>query len=447
MQFFYRAITTSIASLLWLVVVLTGNAVAQDTGSYGGTSAESTTSEKKNPYKELTLREVYELVRTKNPSVQSAKSRVKAAKGRVTQASLRPNPFFKGEAENFGGSGRFQDSRSLEKKFVLRYMIETWDKRDLRTKVAKANVDLFKRRYEATKLDALAEASQAFYGVLAAKRRVELRKELNQLAKKGFKTVSQQVESGKVSSLEKTKAQVEKSKTQIALNRARRELDAAKQELASSWGKGEPENFSAKGILPLPDKLHPLSEYQKKLTDNPVYELARQKIDQREQSVQLANARSVPNVTFGGGYKSHNFTDDHSFIVNMTLPIPLFDTNQGNIKSAKNELQSAKNNLDSIETKLMTRLKSHYENLQATHQALTGLKNDVIPGAKRAYEASLKGFKAGKFDYLDVLDAQRTLFENRIQYVRSLKEFHRTQAEVKRLTAELAQDNTNTKKE
>ena len=57
----------------------------------------------------------------------------------------------------------------------------------------------------------------------------------------------------------------------------------------------------------------------------------------------------------------------------------------------------------------------------------------MLPVAQRAYEATDEGYRQGKFDYLEVLDAQRTLFEAKVQYVSSLTTYHRARAAIERL--------------
>lgn len=388
----------------------------------------------------LRLNDIYSLAVSQNPRLQSDRERIDVKKGQKLQAGLRPNPSLQAEAENFEGSGRFEGTESLEQKYVLRYMIETWSKRDLRSEVSSLDVEIAKSAYQATKFDVLAEAKKAFYGVLAAQRRVELRENLVQLADTGVSTVSKRVEAGDVSSLEKVKAQVEQSKANIALKQARRNLESARQQLASSWGADSIKNRNVAGNITFPEQPAKLKTYRKQLQQNPVLQAARQTIEKQNASVNLARARRIPNVTVGGGYKDVESTDDYAYILNVSLPLPFFDRNQGNIQATRNRLQSARRNYDSLKIRLFTELKTHYETLTATYEELTDLKNKVIPGAKRAYEASLKGFKAGKFDYLTVLDAQRTLAENRIQYVESLKTFYRTKAEVERLTTALAEN-------
>jgi len=71
--------------------------------------------------------------------------------------------------------------------------------------------------------------------------------------------------------------------------------------------------------------------------------------------------------------------------------------------------------------------------LNAAVSELGILRSEILPGAQSAYEASAKGFELGKFSFLDVLDAQRTLFQAKTQYVRALAESHRAAADIERI--------------
>lgn len=74
-----------------------------------------------------------------------------------------------------------------------------------------------------------------------------------------------------------------------------------------------------------------------------------------------------------------------------------------------------------------------YANYETSVQAARRLKDDVLPASKDALNAMSRGFELGKFAFLDVLDAQRTLFQAQSQYVQALTEAHLAYAEVGRL--------------
>ena len=73
------------------------------------------------------------------------------------------------------------------------------------------------------------------------------------------------------------------------------------------------------------------------------------------------------------------------------------------------------------------------ERLNAARQDAELLQRDILPGAQSAYDAATKGFEFGKFNFLDVLDAQRTLLQAKSQYLRALSEAHRAAAEIERI--------------
>jgi len=86
-----------------------------------------------------------------------------------------------------------------------------------------------------------------------------------------------------------------------------------------------------------------------------------------------------------------------------------------------------------VEVNIQTALAQAAQNLATAFTEATVLANDVVPGAQSAFDAATQGYQAGKFDYLDVLDAQRTLFEAKGQYVSSLAGYHKVRADVERL--------------
>jgi hypothetical protein len=82
---------------------------------------------------------------------------------------------------------------------------------------------------------------------------------------------------------------------------------------------------------------------------------------------------------------------------------------------------------------LSTEVTQNEERLKALVVEAQTLQSEIMPGARSAYEAASKGFELGKFSFLEVLDAQRTFFQARAQYLRSLSDAHRTAAELERV--------------
>ena len=66
-------------------------------------------------------------------------------------------------------------------------------------------------------------------------------------------------------------------------------------------------------------------------------------------------------------------------------------------------------------------------------EASNTYSQEILLGAQSAYEAARKGFEFGKFSFLEVLDAQRTLFQAKTQYIQTLALAHQAEADIQSL--------------
>jgi outer membrane protein, heavy metal efflux system len=74
-----------------------------------------------------------------------------------------------------------------------------------------------------------------------------------------------------------------------------------------------------------------------------------------------------------------------------------------------------------------------YAAMASAHDEVTALRSDVLPGSQQTFDAVSEGYRLGRFGYLDVLDAQRTLIGAGSQYLRALSDYYKAVAHVERL--------------
>jgi len=382
---------------------------------------------------ELTLRQALGLALMGNPALAASSWSVRAAEARALQVSLRPNPELETEVENVGGQGATHGVGAAETTLALSQLVELGGKRASRVRVAQLEGTLAGWDYEAARLDALAETAKAFVRVLAAQERVALEEELVSLAERGHQTVMEKLKSGKVSAVEGDKARVELATSRIELAKARRELAARRKQLAATWGGAAPAFDRAVGQLDATPQIPSAEQLASCLAQNP--DLARWAVEmqQREARLALERANRKPDLTFSGGVRYSNESNEGSFVVGVAVPLPLFDRNQGGIREARAEVARAREERRAAEAKLHADLAEAYEALASAHDEATGLRADVLPGAQRAFDAAQEGYRQGKFGYLEVLDAQRTLFEARQKLIEALASYHQAVADVERL--------------
>ena len=382
---------------------------------------------------DLTLRQTLAQALLYSPELASFSLEVRAKEAEALQAGLLPNPELEVGVENFGGNGEYVTSDNVETTISLSQLIELGGKRSKRKDVALLDSDLAGWGFEAKRLDVLTTTAKAFYAVLAAQERLAQANELTALAEKLFQTVSDRVEAGKVSPVERSRAQVELLSVRIAQKRAQFALEAARKELGSLWG-GETVTFDrAVGNLEQIVAVPPQEQMRPLLEQNP--DLARwaTEADQRTARLALEQAKVFPDLTVGVGVRRFEGSGDEAMVAGIALPFPLFDRNQGGIAAARAGLDQVRHQRQAARNQLQVALATSYRDLAAAHIEAQTLQQQSIPAAEQAFEATGIGYRAGKFSFIEAIDAQRTLFVVKGQYIEALVAYHQARTDVERL--------------
>ena len=116
------------------------------------------------------------------------------------------------------------------------------------------------------------------------------------------------------------------------------------------------------------------------------------------------------------------------------IPLPIYDRNQGGIARAQAELLQAEVGLERGRLAVMASLTTAEGRLDLARHAAHALRTETVPAAEQAARFASGGFAAGKFTYLEVLDAQRVLSDARAQLNDTLRDMHARAAEVNRLS-------------
>jgi len=384
---------------------------------------------------ELTLRQAVALALVGNPELAVFSGEVRAREAAIVQARLLPNPELNVTAVNLGNDV-LRDFDGPQATVSLSQIILMGGKRAAGIRVAGLDRDLAAWDYEVKRLDVLTRVAQGFVVVLQAQQGLVLANDLVALAERVAVTVAARVQAGKSSPVEEVRARVALASIRIERERAMRELEAARINLAATWGSTAPRFTKALGRL---EDVHPVpavEDLSRRLRQNP--DLARwaTELAGREANLDLERRRAVPDLSATLGITHFADTDDSALVAGISIPLPILNRNQGNIQAAHERLGKAMAERRNAEVSVTTRLHAVYQRLAGAHAEIAALKAEVLPGAKSAFEAASKGYRLGKFGLLDVLDAQRTLFGAKAQYLRGLTDYHQSVAQVEGLIGE-----------
>ena len=388
------------------------------------------------PQGAVTLQQVLSLALTSNPELAAAAWDVRAGEARTLQAGLFLNPELELELEEFGGTGDRRGVNALAGTLSLSQTFELGGKPSSRARAAALDTELAGWDYETRRLDLLTEVTKDFMNVLAAQENLALAGELVRLSEKILEVVAERVGAGKVSPLEETRARVTLATSRIDEQRTRRDLALARKRLASDWGSASPGFERAEGDL---DSIMPIPTFEQvasRLAQSPYLARWTTELEQRRAVVEREEASQYPNLTVGAGVQYFNEAREPSAVVHGSIPLPLFDRNQGALLEAQCDLAQAEHERRAASVQIHRALGEAYESLSNAHTEAVALKDQVLPVARQAFEATGEGYRQGKFGFLDLLDAQRTLFEVRTRYLEVLASYHQAVAEVERWIGE-----------
>lgn len=379
----------------------------------------------------LTLEAALSLAMQANPDIAVALREREAIEGTKLQAATRPNPTL---------STSIQDTRSdTRQTFVqINQEIELGNKREARMQAADTVYQKASAELEAKKADIHANVIAMFYEVLAAQARLNLSQSSLEVARLGADAASKRVKAGKSAPVEETKSKIAESNAKIEVSLAQSQLNSARKRLATLWGSSNPSFNLAEGEVSNIPKIPELAELTAMLANAPAIKVAQIEVNTRDRIIEVERSKATPNITLSAGVVNNQELDLNQALFGVSVPIPLFDRNQGNLQEAVSRHYKAQDELTALKANLEASLAAHFERLRAAQLAATSLQTDILPGAQSAFDAANKGFNAGKFNFLDVLDAQRTLFQAKSHYVQTLLEAHQAVAEIERILGDVA---------
>lgn len=386
-----------------------------------------------SPLPPLTLDEAITRAMSRSPDLRAAEARQRAAGANVQQAGTLPNPDLSIEAEDFGGTGSYKGFHSSQVTYGFSQQIIAWGKRDLLEQAARHEAEGAAFSAIDTQNELRKSITRAFAEVIGAQEAVNLAAETVDLAGKSSGSVQRRVAAAREPEIQQSKAEVSLAEARVALQTAQQRLLTARQSLALFWG-GSPlftaDEQGYRELSPPP----PLADLERRLTNQPAQQALAATIASRRASFEYEQRRNLPDPTISAGVRQED-TNDTAFVVGLSIPLPVFDRNQGNIERSRHEVVQAEAEREVAARSSHAQLLEAYNAIETDYQQAESLMQTVLPLAEKAYDQAESGYRAGRFAYLDVLDAQRTLTENRQALNEALKDYHLQRAEIDRLTA------------
>ena len=409
-----------------ILLIFSGGAFSQGMSQGQVVGVQATQTAAVSPAEPLSLAKAIELALEGNPEVAAATRQLESTEGQILQGRSRPNPELAYSLEDTRSKTRTQS-------WQLNLPVELGGKRAARTKAAEKTREQAQAQLAELQATVRANVAAAYFDVLTAQERLVLARDSAALAKSSTDTVSKRVAAGKVSPVEESKARVAEAGVRVELAQAASEQRNALSRLFALLGRIDAPYTVLEGKAENLPSVPSLADLQPLISSAPGVVLARIEVDRRKALTALEQSKRVPDVTVSVGMQRSNETQRNVLLFGVSVPLPIFDRNQGNLLEALKLEDKARDELQAASVRLHSEVAQGQERLSTITAEVQSLQQDVLPGAKSAYDAATIGFENGKFNFLEVLDAQRTYFTAKSQYLKALGEAHRAAADIDRL--------------
>ncbi len=385
---------------------------------------------------QLTLADFENLAFQNNPTLSQAAARMAVARGRQVQAGLYPNPVMGYHGTEIGNLG----TPGQQGGFVSQRLI-TGRKRQLDQAAAEREVEATHFQFHAQEQRVLTDINVRFYEVLAAQRRLELTSDLAHIGDH-LVTATEKLKGERLKTEnDLLQAQVRAEEAHILLDNSRNELEEAWRRLVVIVGLPGLSYSTLYGELETNDgDLSWDDSYCMVLVANPELRAAQARASKARILIQRARKEPVPNVDLFVSVRHIYPTDSDVANVQVGVPLPVFDRNQGNIRAAEADWIAARREVERIELDLQDRLAVAYRRCANARQQAQRYREKIVPKAERSLSLVTNGYEQGQVEYLTLLTAQQTYVQVTLAYIDALRELRAATAviEGKALSGSLA---------
>jgi outer membrane protein TolC len=235
------------------------------------------------------------------------------------------------------------------------------------------------------------------------------------------------------------KVQIERQRLQTRLEGLAAERQSAVQTLARLTGREGLAQRDATVSVPAQPEGE-ATAFGDALDRRPEPRRLRRRIEQSEREVDLAQKEQWPDFTVGAQYfdiagadLTPTMTGRDALALSVGVKVPLWRGKQeATIREAQTERRRAETELEAFRLEVRTRLADLRQQMDRQQRQLALLDETLLPKAETALETALSAYRTGQADFLDLLDAERTLFQLRLQRASVFAGLLKTQAERER---------------
>ncbi len=368
------------------------------------------------PLTNLTLTAALELAEQHSPTLTESRAQLAAADGRLQQATRPPNPEAIARVESAPRDPAFLLGASqrvpLGKRLTAAREVHERERESLQHEFAGKTREVRRR------------AHGAFATALFANEAHRLNTRLVAAAAESVRLARVRAAVGDAAADETERAELELARVRGELARATALREQAFAALSATLGPSRSTIQSLSGSLEDGLELPVLESIAAELGSHPALAQAQSDTTAARARVALARAERVPDLTFELLFRRDESTKRNGFDVGFSVPLPLFDRNQGREKEARAQHTAAEARALRTQADLETELRVAHGELAASLAHARQLQADVLPRLARLAWLTETRVSAGDATFADLLPLQRESTATHLARLEALRDAH-----------------------
>jgi len=369
----------------------------------------NSTASATNDTKLSSLESFESLALSSNPTIALHQARVDAAEGRRLQVGLRPNPFAGLSIQEIGN-----DRSAGQYGAYLGQQYVRGDKLRLNRNAAQWEVARAEQELAAQQLRVLTDVRRAFYSTLVAQQRVKVARELHDIAHQAVLKARELIKNQKPRTV-LTQAEIELELASLLLENSQTATRMRWRRLVTLAGEPDrplqPVSGTTEGSVP---KLVWEQLLERIRQQSPELAAAVADVERTGWALQRANVERIPNVTVQAGAFYDDASRDPFATLQVSMPIPVNNWNQGGIAEAQANSIAAHKGVQQVELSLNFRLADVYRRYEQARQQAARYDDAVLAKARQNLDLNRQSYEIGESSYLSVLTAQRSYARARL---------------------------------
>ena len=382
----------------------------------------------------LALQELLQVMQARNKELEAVRTQLGQADARLAQARLRPNPTLDIEHSDdvpFANEGERRNSISFSQPFEL------GGKRARRIQVAQAFAELTRAQVAEVERQLTIRVRTLFGQAVAAAAQLQELEQIGRLNQQMTHIMETRLKAGDASRLDHRLLQVTTNQFEAQRLQAENQLSGLLLQIKTLVGFSPEDPLVLRKHLPPEDVgISQQTAVEMALKIRPDLRAAKEREAMAESGIELAKAEAFPNISASVRYTpekniiegllkpEERIVDrDKLLSFGISIPLPLFNRQQGNIAEAVSLRARAHSERMSLEQAVRRDVLLAYQRFQAARRSLEVFTENVLPESRESFQIVQLAHRLGELRLLDVINQERLFLEAQMSYVAAQRDY------------------------